>query len=84
MLLREDKQGYSLSRSQSDKINHLLYIDNLKLFGKTNNDLESLVQAPRIYTEDIRIQFRAEKCATFVIKREKVKKTMVYGCLMER
>ena len=71
VLLREAKQGYSLTRCESGKINHLLYMDDLKLFGKSKNDLESLVQTVRIYTEDIRMKFGLQKCATLVMKRGK-------------
>ena len=71
VLLREARQGYELGRCQSGKINHLLYMDDLKLFGKTKSDLESLVQTVRIYTEDIRMRFGLQKCATLTMKRGK-------------
>ena len=46
-------------------------MDSLKLFRKTKNDLESLVQTVRIFTEDIRMRFGLQKCATLVMNRGK-------------
>jgi hypothetical protein len=71
VILREAKQGYTLSRPQSGKINHLLYMDDLKLYGKNKKELESLVQTVRIFTQDIRMKFGIQKCATVVMKRGK-------------
>ena len=35
--------GYKLSKSQ-EKINHLMYMDNIKLFAKNEKELEILIQ----------------------------------------
>ena len=37
------------------KINHLLYMDHLKLFGKTKRDMESLMNTVRLFSKDIRM-----------------------------
>jgi len=71
VMLRKAKQGYNLTRTPSGKINHLLYIDDLKLYGKNKSELESLKQTVRIYTQDIRMRFGIQKCATIVKKRGK-------------
>jgi len=57
VMLREAKPGYNLTRTPSGKINHLLYMDDLKLYGKNKSELESLIQTVRIYTQDIRMRF---------------------------
>ena len=44
--------GYKLSKSQG-KINHLLYLDNIKLLAKNEKELETLILAVRIYSQDI-------------------------------
>ena len=62
--------GYKLSRSQ-EKINHLMYMDNIKLFGKNGKDRETLIHAVRIYSQDIEMEFGIEKCALFVMKSSK-------------
>ena len=71
VMLREAKHGYQLNRSTSGKVNHLLYMDDLKLYGSNKSQLESLVQTVRIFTQDIRMRFGIQKCATIVLKRGK-------------
>ena len=53
-----------------EKINHLIYIDNLKLFAD-ENEFETLIQTVRIYSHDIRIEFSIEKCTMLIMWSEK-------------
>ena len=53
------------------KINHLLFMDDLKLFGKNEKELESLVQTVRIFSDDIGMKFGLDKCAVMTMKRGK-------------
>ena len=46
-ILRKCTAGYKLSRSH-EKINHLIYIDGIKLFAKNEKELETLIHAVRI------------------------------------
>ena len=62
--------GYKLSRSQ-EKINHLMYMDDIKLFAKNEKDLEALIDAVRIYNQDIGMGFSIEKYAMIVMKSGK-------------
>ena len=41
-ILRKYAAGYKLSRSQ-EKINYLMYMDNIKLFAKDEKELETLI-----------------------------------------
>ena len=43
-ILRKCTAGYKLTRLQ-EKINHLMYMDDLKLFAKNENELETLIHA---------------------------------------
>ena len=45
-ILRKCTAGYKLSRSQ-EKINHLMYMDDFKLFAKNEKELETLIHAVR-------------------------------------
>ena len=56
-----------LSRAQGN-INHLMYMDEIKIFAKNEKELETLIHAVRIYSQDIRIEFGIEKCAMLVMK----------------
>ena len=62
--------GYKLSRSL-EKINHLMYMDHIKLFAKSERELKALTHAVRIYSQDIGMGFGIEKCAMLVMKSGK-------------
>ena len=49
------------------KINHLLFIDDLKLHSRSKKELDLLVQTIRIFSKDIGMEFGKEKCAILVI-----------------
>ena len=69
-ILRKCATGYKLSRSQ-EKINHLMYMDDIKLFAKNEKELETLIHAVRIYSQDIGMEFGIEKWAMHVMKSGK-------------
>ena len=46
-------------------------MDNLKLYGKSTDDLEALLRAVRIFTDDIKTKFGISKCATFIMNNER-------------
>ncbi|XP_063952186.1 uncharacterized protein LOC135153479 [Lytechinus pictus] len=46
-------------------------MDDLKLFGKTQSDLESLINTVWIFSEDIGMQFGLDKCAMITLMRGK-------------
>ena len=62
--------GYKLSKSQ-EKINHLMYMVDIKLFTKNKKELETLIQTVRIYSQNIGMEFGIEKCAMLVMKSGK-------------
>ena len=41
-----------------EKINHLMYIDDIKIFTKNEKELETLIQTIRIYNQHIEMEFR--------------------------
>ena len=73
-IFRKCTPGYKLSRSQ-EKVNHLMYMDGIKLLAKNEKELETLVHAVRIYSQDIGMEFGIEKCATLVMKNGKRHRT---------
>ena len=50
----------------------MLYLDDLKLYAKSEDDMMSLVNTVRILSTDIRIDFGFEKCATLSMKKGNV------------
>ena len=71
-ILRKCTAGYKLSRLQ-EKINHLMYMDDIKLFEKNEKKKkkETLIHAVRIYSQDVGMQFGIEKCAMLIMKSGK-------------
>ena len=48
-----------------------MYMDDIKLFAKNEKELETLIHAVRIYSQDIGMEFGIEKCAMLVMKSGK-------------
>ena len=48
-----------------------MYIDDIKLFDKNKKDLETLMHAMRIYSQDIWMKFGIEKCAMLMRRSRK-------------
>ena len=69
-IFRKCTAGYRLSRSQ-EKVNHLMYMDDIKLFAKNEKELKTLIHTVRIYSRGIGMEFGIEKCAMLVMKSGK-------------
>jgi hypothetical protein len=53
------------------KISHILYMDDLKLIGKSEKELPKQIQAVRIFSDNIHMDFGLDKCAKTVFKKSK-------------
>ena len=71
LILRKVKAAYEFSGSQ-EKIHHLLFMGDLKLYSRSEKGLESLVQTVCIFSEDIGMEFGIEKCAMLVMEKGKI------------
>ena len=69
-IVRKCIDGWKLRGSQ-EKINHLIYIDDVKLFAKNEKELETWIHADRIYSQDIGMKFGTEKCTMVIMKNSK-------------
>ena len=49
-------------------INHLLFMDALKLYGKNKKQVGMLVNTVRIFSKDFGMEFRISKCAVLIMK----------------
>ena len=54
------------------KLNHLLFMDDLKLFGKSDGQIDSLVQTVFTFSEDIGMEFGLKKCGVVILKKGKL------------
>ena len=53
-------------------LNHLLFKDDLKLYGRSNVQTDSLVQAVFTCSEDIGMELGLKKCGVTTLKKEKL------------
>ena len=51
------------------KINHLLFMNDLKLFGKSENEIKGYVSTVEVYSEDIGMGFGIKKCGVIIMNR---------------
>ena len=68
LVLRKVKAGYDLGDGNG-VINHLLFMDDLKVYGKNQNQVDTLVQTIRVVTTDMQMEFGINKCAMLIMKR---------------
>ena len=78
LILRKAKAAYKFFGSKV-KINHLLFMDDLKLYSRNEKELDSLVQTIRIFNKEIGMEFCIEKYAMLVIKKGKIVKSVGIG-----
>ena len=74
-IFRKAKAAYEFSESK-EKINHVSFMDDLKLYSRTEKGLDSLVQTVRVFSEDIGVKFGIEKFAMLVMKKGKIVKSV--------
>ena len=70
LVLIRIKQGYLFQKSKS-RWSHLLLMNNLKLYGGNQNEIDSLVRTVEIATKDIGMKFGIDKWGILAMKREK-------------
>ena len=65
---RKCAAGYTITKLQQ-KINYLMYMDDIKLFTKNEKELETVIQAVRIYSQDIGMEFGIEKDTMLIMRK---------------
>ena len=58
------------------KISRLLFMEDLKLYSRSEKRLDSLVQTVCVFSEDIGMKFGTEKCAMLVMENGKIVKSV--------
>ena len=56
---------------EQTKINHLFYVDDLKLYQTSDKQLTGLINTVKNILDDIKMEFRLDKCAKASFKRGK-------------
>ena len=75
LILRKAKAANEFSESK-EKINHLSFLDDLKLHSQSDKRLDSLVQTVCVFSEDIGMEFGIEKCVMLVMEKGKIVKSV--------
>ena len=60
-ILRGDSAGYQLNREKG-KSNHSSFMDDVKLHGKDEKEIDSLMQTVRIFSNDFGMDFGINRC----------------------
>ena len=58
-----------------EKINNVPFMDDLKLYGKSENEIKELVSAVEVFSQDIGMEFGIKMCGVIIMNRGKVKST---------
>ena len=57
------------------KLNHVLFIDDLKLYAKSEEQTNTLVKTLYVFSTDIGMEFGVKKCGILTMKRGKIVKS---------
>jgi hypothetical protein len=68
-LLNETQYGYKINKNGGKKLNHLLFMDDLKLYCESREKLKSLISTVETFSRDINMVFGLGKCAFVSIKK---------------
>ena len=72
MILREIECGYQLEK-HSIKINHILFMNDLKLYGKNEIELNSLINTVHIFSQDVGMKFGMGKWKVLTMHQGRIK-----------
>ena len=68
--LLDELSGYQTTAT--GQINHLLYMDDLKLFARSDSQIEILLQNVDTFSADVGLSFGLDKCAKLSVTRGKI------------
>ena len=71
LVLRKVKSEYSFENDKL-KVNHLLFMDDMKLFVRSSVEIDKLVSIVYLVSADMRMEFEIRKCGVLVLKKDKV------------
>ena len=70
--LNNTKYGYEIYEKA---INHLFYMDDLKLYAKNDKELEGLLYTVKPFSDDIGMEFGLNKCVKATFMKGKLTRT---------
>jgi hypothetical protein len=72
-LLNRTNYGFGIhfDKQKIQQLNHLIYMDDIKLCAATNNQLKELLRLAETFSRDIKMVIGIEKCKTLSIAKGK-------------
>ena len=70
-----DKSAYGYRFKGGTTINHRLYMNDIKLYAKNEQNIDSLIHLTQVFSSDIGMTFGLAKCRRLIVNRGKVKNT---------
>ena len=79
-IIKDLNIGYNVGKvrgqdANKEIISHLLFMDDIKLFADSDENLQKLIQTVHDYSNDIHMEFGLDKCAKCTIKTGKKMET---------
>ena len=74
--------GYIVHRTERKRC-YLLYMGDLKLLGRNENNLKNEIKVVQTISKDITMNFGLKKCERICLERGRVQSKMLIGCLFE-
>ena len=74
LILKKVNACYKLGKKEC-KLNHLLFMDDLKLYAKSEEQTNTLVRTVHVFSTDIGMDFGIKKCGILTMKRSKIVKS---------
>ena len=71
LILRKINASYEWEKKEF-KLKHLLFMDDLKLFSKSEKQMDTLVRTVHFFSTDVGMEFGMQKCGILTMKKEKV------------
>ena len=71
LILRKVNTSYEWGKKEY-KLNHLFFMDDFKLFSKSEEQMDTFVRAVHVFSTDIGMEFGMKKCGILTMKRGKV------------
>ena len=69
LILRKLKASYEWGKKEY-KLNHLLFMDDLKLFSKSEEQIDTLMRTVNVFSNDIGMDFGIKKCGALHLKSD--------------
>ena len=71
-MLEHSSYGYTRTKNPLQKIHHLFYMDDLKLYATNIDQMQGLLELVTSFSKSIHMEFGLEKCAYIHVKRGQI------------